>query len=329
MPIKRLPPPPWPPVWPPLVSLHFCDPDCPRDCAFPPRCLLQNLYSGCLCISAARWAFWSISPRISHHVCRSLLPHPSPLMEPHSVGLRVRTPRQDGGQLLPALQFSDLPGHTALLVCMWCASRWCRNGNGGSTPLSRVLLGYIIQDRAVYASSRLDIQPSGSEVAFVTPLQVGGHLNRWPSSRPVRSPDWTGSKGLVGEVFISEVITHSLKKTQSLKITSPCSFACRSWTSRFKLINFSDLTSYHLSFWGLSTQMENLPFFNPPRTERLLSIRHTAARPGGKHCSSQCSCGWCWWAWEPTWTGRVSYAGACGPGRWWRRYSGGPFIKRK
>lgn len=62
--------------------------------------------------------------------------------------------------------------------------------------------------------------------------------------------------------------------------------------------------------------MENLPFFNPPRTERLLSVRHTAAHPGGKHCSSQCSCGWWWWAWEPTRTGRVSYTGAWGPGRW-------------
>ena len=61
----------------------------------------------------------------------------------------------------------------------------------------------------MYAGSRRDIQPSGSEVAFVAPLQVEGHLNRWPSSRPVRSPDSTGSEGLVGEVFISEVITHS------------------------------------------------------------------------------------------------------------------------
>lgn len=79
------------------------------------------------------------------------------------------------------------------------------------------------------ASSRLDIQPSGSEVAFVTPLQVEGIyvcLNRWPSSRPVRSPDSTGSESLVGEVFISEVITQSLKKYQSLKITSRCSLLC-------------------------------------------------------------------------------------------------------
>lgn len=85
-----------------------------------------------------------------------------------------------------------------------------------------------------------------------------------------------------------------------------------------------------------STQMENLPFLNQglsvwvsPKCQAHGSSQCSGRdrpHPGGKHCSSQCSCGWWWWVWGPTGTGRVSYTGAWGPGRW---YSGGPFVKRK